>query len=103
MGLFTPGAIIRGMKKTNIFFRPVCQFFPRRSVMKRAVQSDLSLDHARETAAVAQKGRSGGAVSKTSVNKHRWRVFWTILSEKRVDAEFLLSLVSENRFILTCS
>ncbi len=45
-------------------------------------------------AAVAQKGENGGAVSKTSVNKHRRRV-----SRK----EFLLSLVFENGFILTCS
>ncbi len=27
-------------------------------------------------AAVAQKGRSSGAVSKTSINKHRRRIFW---------------------------
>ncbi len=54
-------------------------------------------------AAVAQKGRSGGAVSKTSVNKHRRRVFQAIPREKRMNAEFLLFLVSENLFILTCS
>ncbi len=41
--------------------------------MKRAVQSDLRLDHVTGAAAVAQKGTvaSGGAVSKTSVNKHQ--------------------------------
>ncbi len=33
-----------------------------------------------EAAAVAEKGESGGTVSKTSANKHRRRVFW----EKRM-------------------
>ncbi len=65
--------------------------------MKWAVQLDLSLNHVPGAAAVTQKGKSGGAVSKTSVKKKN------IPKEKRVDAEFLLSLVSESRFILTCS
>ncbi len=55
MGLFTLGAIIRGAKKTEIVFRPVCQFFPPHSTMKRLNQSDLSLDHVHGAAAVAQK------------------------------------------------
>ncbi len=42
---------------------------------KRAVEWDLSLDHVRGAAAVAQKDKSGAVVSKTSVNKHRRRVF----------------------------
>ncbi len=49
---------------------------------------------------VAQKGESGGAVLKTSVNKHRKSVE---REEGREENAFLLSLVSENRFILTCS
>lgn len=43
--------------------------------MKRAIQLDLTLDQVPGAAAVAQKDESGGAVSKTSVNKHRRRVF----------------------------
>ncbi len=43
--------------------------------MKWAVQLDLSLDHMPGTAAVAQKGKSVGAESKTSLNKHLRRVF----------------------------
>ncbi len=51
-------------------------------------------------AAVAQKAESGGTVSKTSVNKQRRREQYSG-REKRMDAEFFLSLLSENRFILT--
>ncbi len=74
MELFTPGAIIRGAKKQRFFFSSCVDFFPCRSTMKWAVQSDLSLDHMPGAAAVVQKGASGGAVSKTSINKHRRRV-----------------------------
>ncbi len=49
----------------------LCRFFPHRSVMKRALQLDLSLDHMPKAAAVAQKGESGGAVSKTIRNDIR--------------------------------
>ncbi len=95
MELFTPGAIIHGAKKQRFVFRPVCCFFPRHSTMKWAVQSDLSLDHVRGAAAVAQKGKSGGAVSKTSVNKHRRRIFWAIPREKRVDAALVIFSIWE--------
>ncbi len=37
--------------------------------MKRAVQLDLSLDHMPRAAAVAQKGKSGGAVLKTNTKE----------------------------------
>ncbi len=91
-------------KSKVFFFRPVCRFFPCRSSMKWVVQSDLSLDHVRGAAPVAQKGKEWWRCSENqcSLNKHR-RVFSAIPREKRVDAEFLLSLVSENKFILTCS
>ncbi len=56
-------------EKERIFFRHMCEFFPRRSVMKRAVQLDLSLDHMPRAAAVAQKGESGGAVLKTNTKE----------------------------------
>ncbi len=58
-----------GVKKRGFFFRRMCQYFPRRSVMKRAVQLDLSLDHMPRAAAVAQKGESGGAVLKTKTKE----------------------------------
>ncbi len=89
MGLFTPGAIIHGVKKQGFFPLSLCD------KTGRPIRFELrSHDRA---AAVAQKGESGGAVSKTSVNKHRRRVFW----EREEDA-FFLSLISENRFILAC-
>lgn len=80
MGQFTQGVIIRGYEKARIFFPVPCGFyyyfyFFHPSKMKRAIQSDLSLDHLSRAAAVAQKGDSGGAVSKTNVNKRR-RVSW---------------------------
>lgn len=79
MGRFTQGVIIRGYEKVRIFFRVPCRFylfnFFHPSNMKRAVQSDLSLNHVSRAAAVAQKGDSGGTVSKTNVNKRR-RVSW---------------------------
>ncbi len=59
MELFTTGAIIRGAKKQGFFFFVLSNFFLHRSTKKRAVQSDLSLDHVPGAAAVAQKGRSG--------------------------------------------
>ncbi len=59
MELFTTGVIIRGAKKRGFFFFVLSNFFPHRSTKKRAVQSDLSLDHVPGAAAVAQKGRSG--------------------------------------------
>ncbi len=74
-------------------------FFPRRSTKKRAVQSDLSSDHVPGAAAVAQKGENGGAVSKTSVNNTEEEYSEREESGCRV----LVSLVSERRFILTCS
>ncbi len=71
--------------------------------MKQPVQSDLSLDHVRGAAAVAQKGESGGAVLKTNKQTPKKSIPSDSEMGFRVDVEFLLSLVSENRFILTCS
>ncbi len=71
MGIFTPGAIIRVRKNNDLFSFCVSIFPPCRSAMKWAIQLDLSLDHVPGAAAVAQKAEPGGAVSKTSVNKHR--------------------------------
>ncbi len=56
-------------EKARMFFFVMCQYFPHRSVMKRAVQLDLSLDHMPRAAAVAQKGESGGAVLKTNTKE----------------------------------
>ncbi len=55
-------------KREDVFF-VMCQYFPHRSVMKRAVQLDLSLDHMPRADAVAQKGESGGAVLKTNTKE----------------------------------
>ncbi len=55
MGLFTLGVIIRGAKKTTIFFPSCMSIFLPHSTMKRLNQSDLSLDHVHGAAAVAQK------------------------------------------------
>ncbi len=46
-------------KSKDFFFFVLSNFFLHRSTKKRAVQSDLSLDHVPGAAAVAQKGRSG--------------------------------------------
>ncbi len=70
--------------------------------MKRAVQSDLSLDHVHGAAAVAQKGKEWWHCFE---NQWKQTPKKSIPREKRLYAEFLLScyLVSENRFTLTCS
>ncbi len=60
---------MRREKKRGFFFCHMCPFFPRHSVMKLAVQLDLSLDHMPRAAAVAQKGESGGAVLKTNTKE----------------------------------
>ncbi len=52
--------------------------------------------------AAAQKSESAGAVVKTSVNKYRKKEYSKRESWNQ-ESEFLLSLISENRFILTCS
>ncbi len=65
------GYFIRVRKNNDLFSFCVSIFPPCRSAMKWAIQLDLSLDHVPGAAAVAQKAERGGAVSKTSVNKHR--------------------------------
>lgn len=73
MGLFTPGT-----RKWGLFFI-MCADFSLRDETCHPIRFEL-----RSRVTVAQKSNSGGAVSKTSVNKHP------------VDAEFLLSFISEN-------
>ncbi len=65
----------RHNKVMIIYFVMCINFFPCPSETKRAIEWDLSLEHVCGAAAVAQKGKSGGGVSKTTVNKHRRRVF----------------------------
>ncbi len=99
-GAFTPGAINCGAKKRGFFFHPVCRFFSPSLHKKtgRPIRSEL-------------RSRAWSSYCCTK-RQEWWRCFEnqskqtqkkSILREKRVDAEFLLSLVSENLFILTCS
>ncbi len=91
MGLFTPDARHDHSRheKARIFF-----FSPRRSVIKWATQLDLRLDHVPGAAAVAKKRVRMVTLFRKTEEEHPER-------EERMDAEFLLSLVSGNRFILT--
>ncbi len=73
----------------------MCQFPPSPSLYDetgRPVRFEIR--SCAGAAAVAQKAENGDAVSKTE-EEHPER-------EESMNAEFLLSLVFENRFILTC-
>ncbi len=75
MGLFTPGAIIHGTKKRGFFIILFVDFFPLLLCHKMGHPIIFELRSHARAAAVAQKGESGGTVLKTSVIKHRRRVF----------------------------
>ncbi len=90
------GTIIRNTKKRGFFFFILCVNSPPPSLYDetgRPVRFEIR-SCAGAAAVALKKAENGDAVSKTE-EEHPER-------EESMNAEFLLSLVFENRFILTC-